>query len=320
MSIKLTKADYVILKNLAYNSRMFDVELARKCNLSKDSIRYRIARLEKLGIINGYGAFIDYVRLGYKSFKLYLRLNATFDQRENLRDFLKKEKNVFAIFESNGEWDIGIAVFVKTRVEYYDFEEKLLSNIGSMINSKMFCLMLDAVVFNNLLIDDTKEEYHFWQDVPIDGIDEKDRVLLNALHEDSRQNLVNLAKKIGLSIDATSKRMKKLVSNKVISFYTADIDYNKLGFQKYKLFVSVKSYSKEIEMKLFEFFRQKRSVTNVIRIIGPWKLEVEFLIKEHNEFEIILSEMQEQFSDVIQKLDFSIFKNEIRFPSEKLLI
>ena len=47
MEIKLTKADKIILKNIAHNPRIFEKKLAQKCNLSKDSIRYRINRLEK---------------------------------------------------------------------------------------------------------------------------------------------------------------------------------------------------------------------------------------------------------------------------------
>ena len=88
MGIKLTKADKIILKEIAFNSRILEKELARKCNLSKDSIRYRTLRLEKAGIIRGYGVFVDYTRLGFESYKLYLRLNATFEERKKLMAFL----------------------------------------------------------------------------------------------------------------------------------------------------------------------------------------------------------------------------------------
>jgi Lrp/AsnC family transcriptional regulator, leucine-responsive regulatory protein len=322
MDIKLTKADNIILSNISHNPRILEKELARKCNLSKDSIRYRINRLEKLKVILGYGAFIDYSVLGYNSFKFYMRLNATVEEKEKLRLFLEKERNVFALFESHGNWDIAMVVFTKNRQEYYDLENKLLSEFGKLIVSRRFCSMLDAVILSNNLLHDNKkiEERNIWGASLIEDIDEKDKILINSLHSNSKESLVNLSEKVGLSIDAVSKRIKKLKIKKIIPFFTTDIDYNKLGFEKYKLFIYVKNYSPEIENKIFDFLKYKKNTVNIIRILGPWKLEVEFLIKEHSEFEKILSELQKEFSGTIQRLDFSIVRNETLFPSEKLLV
>ena len=322
MEIKLTKADKIILKNLEHNPRILEKKLAKKCNLSKDSIRYRINRLEKLGVIKGYGAFVDYVVLGYKSFKLYLRLNATSEQKQQMRKFLENEKSVFAIFEAHGNWDMAIAIFAKNRLDYHEFENKLLSKFGGIIGSKEFCLMMDGVIFDNNLIYDEKiiKEHRFWRGSLIGNIDEKDKILLNELHKNSRESLANLSEKIGLSIDAVSKRIKKLDHKNVIQFYTTKIDYNLLGYETYKLFIYTKKYSNEIEKQLFEFLKNQKNIMNIVRILGGWKLEVEFLVKEYSEFEKILSEMQKKFSDSIQKLDFSVFRNEVWFPSDKLLV
>lgn len=322
MEIKLTKADKIILKAISHNPRILEKELAKKCNLSKDSIRYRINRLEKLKIILGYGFFIDYAMLGYNSYKLYLKLNATTKQKLELRDFLGQQKHVFSIFESNGNWDIATAIFAKTRKEYYNFENKLLLKFGNIISSKKFCLMLDAIVFNNnFLLDNNKiEEFIVWNPEKTETIDEKDKIIIHELHKNSRESLVNLAEKASLSIDSTSKRIKKLRDKKIIGFYHTDIDYNLLGFEKYKLFIYVKKYSEDFEKNLFNYFRSNKNTSNIIKMIGPWKIELEFLIKEHNAFEKIISELQEKFSDYILKLDFSIFRNEVWHPSENLLI
>tara|TARA_B100001964_G_C14168850_1_gene570459 strand:- start:101 stop:1069 length:969 start_codon:yes stop_codon:yes gene_type:complete len=321
MDVKLTKADKIILKEIAFNARIMEKELATKCNLSKDSIRYRITRLEKMGIINGYGVFVDYTQLGYESYKLYLRLNATFEQKKKLRVFLEKRKEVFAIFESSGNWNVAVAVFAKSRKEYNDFENDLLSKFGKLIISKDFCLMMDGKIFDYGMIhdDSSKEIINIWDGDGSEKIDEKDVALIKALHENSRESLVGLSGIVGLSVDAVSKRLKKMRANNVIQFYSTDIDYGALGFEKYKMFVYVGDYSNDIENQLFGFFQKQKNSVNVIRTIGPWKLEVEFLIDKHEVFEKMLSEMQEKFGSVIQKLDFSIFKNEVWFPAKEML-
>jgi len=320
MEIKVTKADKIILKEIAFNSRIMEKELARKCNLSKDSIRYRIARLEKMEIINGYGVFVDYTRLGYESYKLYLRLNATSAKKAKLREFLGEHKEVFATFESNGNWDMAVAVFAKNRREYNTFENELLSEFGSLIISKDFCLMMDVQMFDYGMIHsgDSKTRI-LWDGDSIEKIDEKDVLLIKALHKNSRESLVNLSGIVGLSVDAVSKRLKKMEASKVIQFYSADIDYGKLGFEKYKMFVYVNDYSVEIEERLMNFLKGRKNAINVVRVIGPWKLEVEFLIEKHEVFEKVLSEMQEKFGDVISKLDFSIFRNEVWFPAKEMI-
>ncbi len=147
----------------------------------------------------------------------------------------------------------------------------------------------------------------------------KDIALIKELHKNSRMSLVGLSGAVGLSVDAVGKRLKKLEANNVIQFYSTDINYGKLGFEKYKMFIHTKDYSKEIENGLFSFFQSKNNSIDLIRTIGPWKLEVEFLIDKHEIFENVLSEMYEKFGDIIQKVDFSIFRNEIMFPAKEML-
>jgi len=321
MEVKLTKHDKIILKNIAYNPRIFEKELARKCNLSKDSIRYRVNRLEKLKIIEGYGIFVDYTTLGYSSYKLYLKLNATIKEKKELVDYLKQQKHVFSVFESEGNWDVGTAIFTRNRKDYYEFENKLLNRFGIIISSKRFCLMYDAIIFdNNLIHNGNFKEFSFWKSNNQEEIDEIDKILIHELHKNGKESLVNLASKAKLSIDAVSKRIKKLNEKKIISFYSAGINYNLLGYEKYKLFIHVKDYSDEFEKEIISYFRSRKNTLNIIRMIGPWKFEVEFLIKEYDEFKKLLSELQEKFPKYILKLDFSIFRNEILFPSENLLL
>ncbi len=321
MDIKLTKADKIILKEIAFNARILEKKLAQKCNLSKDSIRYRIARLEKMGVIGGYGVFVDYTRLGYESYKLYLRLNATFDEKKELRLFLEGRREVFATFESNGNWDVAVAVFAKSRAEYNNFENGLLSKFGSLIVSRDFCLMMDVQMLDYGMIYEggSKKTMTLWDGDGNGNVDEKDVLLIKGLHKNSRTTLVDLSAAVGLSVDSVSKRLKKMETSKVIQFYDTDIDYGKLGFEKYKMFVYVSDYSSVIEKRLMDFLQRQKSAINIVRTIGPWKLEIEFLIEKHEIFEKVLSEMQEKFGDVIQKLDFSIFKNEVWFPAKEMV-
>ncbi len=61
-------------------------------------------------------------------------------------------------------------------------------------------------------------------------LDELDWQILRELAHNSRQSLRKLAKKIGVSVNTVSARIKELEKRGVIKKYTIVVDYEKLGF------------------------------------------------------------------------------------------
>ena len=320
--IKLTKADKIILTEIEYNSRISEKKLAELCYLSKDSIRYRIKRLEKLGVIKGYSIMLDYKKLGNESYKLYLKLNATLQQKQELINYLKELPNTFGIFESYGDWNFAIALFAKDSSEFNKIENDLLENFGEIIIEKRFCSMIEAQLFKTrILLKENKTQTHnLWGEITKKNLDEKDQLIVKELYLNSRISLVNLSSKIKLSIDATKKRLYKLLESKIIMALITKIDYEVLGFDKYKLFVYPSNYSNESEAKIISFLKSQMNVINFIKTIGQWKLEVEFLAQTQEEVEKSLSKLNEQFPDEILNLELSLFRNEQILPSEDLLL
>lgn len=60
-------------------------------------------------------------------------------------------------------------------------------------------------------------------------LDEKDRVIIQALLENSKQTTGRLSKKINIPITTIHNRIQKLIKEKVILNYTLNLDYKKLG-------------------------------------------------------------------------------------------
>jgi Lrp/AsnC family leucine-responsive transcriptional regulator len=60
----LDRFDLAILRALQVEGRLTAVELARRIGLSKSPVQARIKRLEEAGVIAGYRAILDPVRLG----------------------------------------------------------------------------------------------------------------------------------------------------------------------------------------------------------------------------------------------------------------
>lgn len=63
-SVDLDRYDRAILTILASEGRIAAAELARRIGLSKSPVQARIKRLEEAGIITGYRAQLDPIRMG----------------------------------------------------------------------------------------------------------------------------------------------------------------------------------------------------------------------------------------------------------------
>jgi DNA-binding Lrp family transcriptional regulator len=61
-------------------------------------------------------------------------------------------------------------------------------------------------------------------------IDETAKRILNVLLDNSRLSYRQIAKKVGVSVVTILKRVKWLEKEKIIKAYTAELDYEKLGY------------------------------------------------------------------------------------------
>jgi len=63
-AFELDDFDRAILRHLATDGRIPAVELARRIGLSKSPTQVRLKRLEEMGVITGYRAVLDPIRIG----------------------------------------------------------------------------------------------------------------------------------------------------------------------------------------------------------------------------------------------------------------
>ncbi|MGM5480575.1 MAG: Lrp/AsnC family transcriptional regulator [Nanobdellota archaeon] len=312
MTLKLSKADRIIIAHLEWNARISEKDLAKKTNLSKDGVRYRIRRLENKGVIQEYVAMIDYKKLDRESYKLYLKTQGTRQEIEKIKRFFSDRDDVFAVFESRGNWNLAIALFLHSSHDYYALENDLLSNFGEIIIEKHFCQMVDAFLNTGKSIykDMDYIEYPIWTSKEDVKMDDSDYIILKELSKDAKLTLQQLADKTGSSIETVMRKRKRLEREGVIALYTTTISYPLLELEIYKVFISVKKYNAQIETNLIERLRTTPQLRNVVRMNGPWKLEVELTIHRYEEYEQFVEILSKEFPDVIKEISFSIFRNE----------
>ena len=106
----LDRIDLAILDMLGENPRATYAELAARVKLSRDGVKYRIARMEKNGIIKGYCLSLDFKRLGLGNRCMVNVAFASPDDplRQRFGEHLRKLPSVEDSFKTLGNWDFSV--------------------------------------------------------------------------------------------------------------------------------------------------------------------------------------------------------------------
>ncbi len=113
---KLDVKDKLILKELALNSRISSVELAKKVSLSAPAAIQRMRNLENGGYIDKYSIFVDISKLGLFQYSVFI-VNKNIDERERLISYLTNHESVPFIAEYVGDPFMEFGLIVKDPYE-----------------------------------------------------------------------------------------------------------------------------------------------------------------------------------------------------------
>ena len=113
----------------------------------------------------------------------------------------------------------------------------------------------------------------------MENIDVKDRKILYHLDLDSRQSFRSLGKKVGLSKDAVTKRVKKLQEKKIIKGYYAIIDHAKLGYNYYRFYFSLQNVTPDLKKEIISYFVNNKHTDTVFSLEGSYDLMVFIVVK-----------------------------------------
>ena len=140
-------------------------------------------------------------------------------------------------------------------------------------------------------------------------IDNKDKLLLYLLHQNSRQSFENLSKALGISKSAVNHRVQQLVSRGIVKGFRPYYDDFTLGFTSIRFHFTYQYTTPEIEREIINYFVQNPYTTLVASGRGMFDLSVIFTLKDIDNIYPIWKTIQRKFSDYFQKQSMSFFIN-----------
>jgi len=321
--VDLDVKDRKILFELDLNARQSLSQIGRKVGLSKEVVKYRVDRLQEDGVIRNFYARIDSSKLGLVMFRTFLRLqNITLEKEKELVDFIVSQKPVGWCVKVQGNWDLNFVYWAKSTNHFFKFWKKFKNLYGNFIANKWTSVFWWFINLpKGLLVGKKPDDMKIFimggkEKIDFDELDIK---ILSVLSEKAREPLISIAHELGVSDKVVAYRIKNLEKQEVIGGYGVQLDLQKIGYEYWKIHISLKSYSEKRFNELNNYCIQHPNIVYTNELIGGADFEIEGFFKDSNELQGFLQGLRYKFNDLIKDYEIMLYYKEYKlalFPWE----
>ncbi len=313
---KLDKKDELLLGLLSHNSRATIKALARELNLSKDSVIYRIKRLQEKKIILTFYPEINFHKLGYTIFMLFVLLDES--KKEKQLEWIEKVRahpNVFRVIEYSDRWDFEINIIARDLLEMDRVIQDIISGYEDIILEKEKTALIYPLApdmppgelriekeVTEALVDTTPVDYDF-----------NDIKILRVLSENARSSAYKIAAMVGLSPDTVRIRIKKMLKNGIISSFSVKLNLSLLGCHMHVFVCDVSLLDSKTKKRVAYHANTTSHIVSAKKLLGYWDVRIDLLTKTNPEFHESIERIKKEFSRVIRNYQTWIVYKEVLF-------
>jgi len=322
-SVLFHKNDRKILSLLCYNARLPISKIAKLSRLSRQSTEYRIKVMEKNHLIAGSRAVINIKKLGYGSYHFFLNIRTESSEKE-FRERCLKSNHVNALISYSGKWNYEVSLMEKNPSDAYD---KFLDLIKGIEVVEYFpCIILDTIKSSVLPgeIDEKKPNIKNIKNDPSFSrqfdlpkkeykTDKKDKEILYLLSQNAQISLSYIGKKVGLTKDAVSYRIKKLIRGRYIFQFRPVIDFSVLNLSIQTVLIRSLPKTKEQEDKFNNYLRSSDKVLWATKLFGQWNYLIYVINKDPNDIHEFIKNLKKDFEDYIHSYEIVFAYHEYKY-------
>lgn len=315
---RLDKIDTKILKELLVNGRLHVSDIGKKVRLGRENVHYRIQKLIKQGIIRDFITSIDYKKLQFSQYTVFLEFEKITTQEENdIIDYLKKKENISWVGRLAGKWSLTFDIYVKNDEEFNKIIIEFLTKFKENIGDYIVLNVLDAAYYFDKIINETNYQHQSSEEKEV-KIDKTDRVILKRLNENARVNYVEISQVLRLTPNAIKQRVKNLEKSGIIKGYSVSLNHKLIGFEWHGLQIKIKKHSLEQEKNLRNYFKTNKKIIFYYQYskTGEYDFDIGVLIKDSSELREFINQLRNKFSNEVKIYDMFVVLEEV--SSQKL--
>ncbi len=312
---KLDKKDKELLYLLNENCRLTQTQLSKKVHLSRELVKYRLAKLVREKYILGFNLVVSNKKLHFETYNITVKLqSATNELLQEIGDFIKNHPNIKYLDRCSGSWDFIMTVVVKDKIGLAIFLDELNEKFGEIIAENFLLMSVVPLKHEklNFLVDvdyKSKEMEKFTGGIVPDARDKK---ILQVLSDKANMSIAELARKTKMNPETCSVRFNNLIRKGIVRKGKAIVNYDKFNLQQYVLLLKVNRLSREKRKKLSYFFKTQKNILYAERILGNFDLKVVIVAGDQKEFDEQFTELRAYLKQDIQQYSFSLVLENIK--------
>jgi len=307
---KLNAIARKILFYLDQNATQTLKQIGKKVNKSPQYVNYWIEKLVKEGYINKFITIINYRKLGYFYYTIYIAFKVMKPEDEQkFIDYLASDNTNTILYSCHGDWDVVVGSLAKDPVEVHtkivNIKKKYPDAIGNLIVETH----VGSEYYGRRYLGDEKDIEFVspritGQKTKTVNIDEKDIKILSTIKDNTRISTIDLAEKAGLSPDIVRYRLKKLKKEGLILSASILPDYKRVNIRLYRLLLKTKGSDPNKEEKLIHFFSENPHVLRINKEFGTYDMSIDIEVIDKTLFKETIREMKSHFYDIIAEWNY----------------
>jgi len=293
-------------------------QLAKNVGLSKNSIKYRIERLQKEGIIEYFSCVVNQSSINNSTFTLLLKFNEDIYDNKEIIKYLKSYPFIVWAATLSGQWDVFSEIVCVDITHLQEIVKTIITHFGPLLNTYELYFSNDTLRVEHLisnLYQDLKLEPAEIKEraVKSHNPDLNDRKILHLLGEDSTLSYLAISQRLGLTLDIVRYRIKNLIHKGVLVKFFAEVNYLQLGYTEYFYKIRLKNVSQEKMQSLRKSIQLNNNISYAFFDINSFNLIFICVFKSREEIDHLSRKLRKDYGEIIETQEYLILKEHLLF-------
>lgn len=147
MTKELDLIDRKILHELDKDARISTTKLGKKIRINRETINYRINKLQSKGIIRKFVTMTNPSEFGYYIYKLYFKFKKLEENNEKeMLNWIVNNDYIYWVASAKGKWDLNITIYAKSIFHFEKIMEEFFEKYGENITEQEFNITTEVKI------------------------------------------------------------------------------------------------------------------------------------------------------------------------------
>ena len=296
MRAELDIFDKKILFELDINSRTSSSKIAKKINLPKETVNYRIKRLEKNGWINRLYTIFNASFIGHSYYRILLKFYKLTESKEiEIINYITNNPTCANLRIIEGQYDLVFLTVQKNPGELKDFLQRFLNTFGMYVQEKNILFLMKTHKLNQKFLHSGKTINKTFSHVesknyPLEKID---LGIMKSISTKARVKLSDIAHSMQIDSRLIEYHIKRMEREGIIVAYTTDLNLVQINRELIQIDIALKEPA--LIPNIISYFDKTNTCLFVYELLGKYDLSVELYVENDEMLRNILEKFKEQF-------------------------